>query len=150
MEIKNDLEMPFNYSWDLVKLLSIVIIAIIIILIFYKYFEKIIDKVRNKISLPYIKAWYIKKLQILLNNISKDKISIRDSYLQLSNIIREFIERVTGINVLTLSKKEIQNMKINNLSLLMEEYYPPEFSKNLKGDIITSINKTMEVIRKWN
>jgi len=31
----------------------------------------------------------------------------------------------------------------------MEEYYPPEFSRNQDGNIIGSIERSIEVIRRW-
>ena len=39
---------------------------------------------------------------------------------------------------------------MDDLSLLMEEYYPPEFAQRGTGDILNSIEKSMGVIRKWN
>ena len=44
---------------------------------------------------------------------------------------------------------DIKKIKMDNLTKLVEEYYEPEFSKEGNGDIISSIDKTREVIVKW-
>ena len=149
MQINKDLELPFEYSWNLVKFLLAFLILIIVGLIIYKFLHDKIKRISQRITLPYVKSWYIRKLQNLLLAVTNNKIELRDAYLQLSNIIRNFIAKATGINVLNLSKKEIAALRMDNLSALMEEYYPPEFSKYSTGDIISSIRKAMDVIQVW-
>lgn len=153
MNILYDLEEPFSYSWNLAKILIIIIVVLIVsyglmILIpfFYKkYFQKKVDEIK----IPSLKSLYIKKLQKLLNMVNNGRISDKDAYLTLSGYIREFVKKVSGINVLSLSKEEIKKIGMPSLSALMEEYYPPEFSNNIKGDIVTSIKRSIEVISKW-
>ena len=149
MQINKDLELPFEYSWNLVKFLLAFVILIIVGLIIYKFLQDKIKRISQRITLPYVKSWYIRKLQNLLLAVTNNKIELREAYLQLSNIIRNFIAKATGINVLNLSKKEIAALRMDNLSTLMEEYYPPEFSKYSTGDIISSIRKAMDVIQVW-
>jgi len=151
MQINKDLELPFEYSWNLVKLLVIIMIIIGVVLLFDKFLLKKFRNYTQKITLPYLKNWYLRKLEHLLNNVSNNKIKGRDAYLKLSSIIREFIERATGLNILSITKEEAKAMGMKNLSLLMEEYYPPEFSQDSAGgDIINSIKRTIDVIRNWN
>jgi hypothetical protein len=153
MKILYDLEKPFSYSWNLATILIIIIVVLIvsyglIILIpfFYKkYFNKIVDDIK----LPSLKSLYIKKLEKLLHMVKNGRINNKDAYLKLSVLIREFVKKTTGINVLSYSKEEIKEMNVPALSALMEEYYPPEFAKNIDGDIVTSIRKSIEVISKW-
>ena len=90
MQINKDLELPFEYSWNIVKLLLAFVILIIIGLIIYKFLYDKIKRVSQRITLPYIKSWYIRKLQNLLLAVTNNKIELREAYLQLSNIIRIF------------------------------------------------------------
>lgn len=154
MQIPDKLEEPFTYSWKLVIIMLIIIAVVIIAVLFRKFLlDKIIKlfkKVYDEKKVPNLRAKYLKKLEKLLMEVENGRIDIRDAYLKLSNIIREFIEKVTGINVSTMSKKEVENKGLKPLNMLMAEYYPPEFAKYSKGDIISSIKRTMEVIRKWN
>lgn len=149
MQINKDLELPFEYSWNLVILILSFVGLTIIGLIIYKFLHEKIKRAAQRITLPYLKSWYIRKLQNLLFSVTNNKIELREAYLQLSNIIRNFIVKTTGINVLNLSKKEITALRMDNLSSLMEEYYPPEFAKYSNGDIISSIKKTMDIINNW-
>ena len=153
MNIQYELEKPFTYSWNLVIIMIIIIVILVFLYVLIKlkpFFYKKMSSVVNKSKIPSLKERYIKKLQKLLQLVNKNKINNREAYTRLSVLIREFIEKTTGINVLSLSKSEIKKMDIKELSLLMEEYYPPEFAKDINGDIVSSINKTIEVIRRWN
>lgn len=153
MNTQYELEEPFRYSWDLVYALLIVIAILIIgylIIKFSPFFSKRFSKYFKKVQTPSYKARALKQLEKLRIDIENNHIDNRDAYLQLSNIIRKFIEKTTGINVLSLSKEEIKDLDMEELSLLMEEYYPPEFAKDSRGNILDSINRTTEVIKRWN
>lgn len=154
MQIPDKLEEPFTYSWKLVIIMLIIIFVVVIIVLFRKYvldkFLKVFKKVYDDKKVPSLKTKYLRKLEKLLIDVKNGRIEIRDGYLKLSNIIRDFIEKVTGINVSTMSKIEVEKIELKPLNMLMDEYYPPEFAKYSKGDIVNSINRTMEVIRKWN
>ena len=153
MNIQYELEEPFYYSWSLVYyLLGIIILMIIAFLLikFWPFFSKYFSKFLNKTKIPNLKTKYLNRLNKLKILVEKNKINNRNAYLNLSIIIREFIEKTTGINILSLSKEEIKKLNMKELSLLMEEYYPPEFAKDINGNILDSINRTMEVIKRWN
>ena len=149
MNIENELKNPLNYSWSLPLCMLEIIMLILLGVIFYKYFWHLL---KNYVIIPdvnHLKDNYIKKLRKLYKNIQDQKIDLREGYAKLSKLIREFIEKSTGINVLVLSKNEIKKLEIKELSLLMEEYYPPEFSKISSGDFLKSINRSIEVIKFW-
>ena len=65
MQINKDLELPFEYSWNLVKFLLVFVILMIIGLIIYKVLNDKIKRVSQRMFLPYVKSWYIRKLQNL-------------------------------------------------------------------------------------
>ncbi len=153
MDITYKLEEPFTYSWSLVLIIIIVMIILVffyVLILIKPFFYKKIVGVVSEAMLPSLKARYIKKLEKLMSLVESGRINNRDAYTKLSVIIREFIKHASGINVLSLSKEEIKKMNMKELSLLMEEYYPPEFAKNINGDINESIKRTIEVIQKWN
>lgn len=150
MQIPKELESPFTYSWKLVIILLIIIFFIVGILLFYKYLYPKFIKIFRKARVPSLKTRYLEKLMSLLKEVDENRIGVREAYFKLSNIIRGFIKKASGLNVLNMSKEEIKKNGILNLGELMEEYYPPEFSKYSKGDIKSSIERTMEVIKRWN
>ncbi len=96
-----------------------------------------------------IKNRYLAVINILENDIKNNKITKRKAYQRLSIIIRNFTYEVTQIKVQNYSLQEIKKLGITTLSLLVEEYYHPEFAKESMAEINNSINKTREVINKW-
>lgn len=150
MQIPGDIYGPFKYSWNLVKILVVIAVFIVLYYIYDRFFHEKLMKLLNKAKVPSLRILYLRKLERLLADVMNNQINIRDAFFKLSGIIRSFIKLASGINVLSMSKKEVHNLGNRDISMLMEEYYPPEFSKYSKGDIIGSINRTMEVIKKWN
>lgn len=153
MDITRDIEAPFTYSWNIVYILVAILVIVVIayiIFIMKPFFYKKFAKAMKKAQIPNLKRLYVYKLDRLKNDVNKGKIENREAYVKLSVIIREFIQKTTGLDILSISRKEAEKLEMKELSLLMDEYYPPEFSKYSKGDIINSINRTTEVIRKWN
>jgi hypothetical protein len=153
MEMLMELQEPFKYSWNLARALIIISIALIIVYIFVsispRFYKSFFGTALRKTMVPSLRVRYIRKLEELLYLVNTNQINNKDAYTRLSLYIREFIKKASGINVLGLSKEEIKGIGIESLSLLMEEYYPPEFSKNEKGNIAGSIERSIEVIREW-
>lgn len=149
MSFNKELNLPLSYSWNIITIILEIITILVLMYIFYDYFWKVIKNYIVRPRVPYLKERYIKRLEKLKNDVSENRYDIRDAYYNLSKIIREFIDKSTGINVLNLTKSEIEKIGISDLSLLMEEYYPPEFSKFSDSDIINSIVITIELIKKW-
>ena len=150
MQIPGDIYGPFTYSWTLFKVLIVIIVFIILYYIFDKFFLNKVIRALNKAKVPSLRVLYLRKLEKLLADVTNNRIDIREAFFRLSGIIRGFIKLASGINVLSMSKKEVHELGNREISELMEEYYPPEFSKYSRGDIIGSIERTMELIKKWN
>ena len=150
MNIDRDIELPFTYSENIVRNLIIVIILIIVAIIFDKLFRKKILKLIHKPNVPKLKVKYEKKLEHLYKRVESNRVDVRNGYIELSNIVREFIEKVTGIKASSFSKNEAYKLGMDDLIILMEECYPPEFAPKGTGDILKSIRNSIGVIRKWN
>ena len=140
-----NLEIKSSNNFSIIDILLVIIIVIIIILVILTIIIK-----KNDGLIPLINKEYLNKLELLLNNVLNGDIADKEAYYEMSNIIKEFVMKKTKINVMNFTKDEIDKIGIKDLSLLMDEYYPAMFSKNNEGDIKESINKTMEVIKKWN
>ena len=140
-----DMKIKVNDDYLLPKILFVFIITFSITLLILT----IVGKKNGKL-IPALNREYIKKLELLMNDVKEEEIDNREAYKKMSLIIREFIAKTTKINVLNLTKDEINKLNIHDLSSLMDEYYKNEFARTSKGDILDSLNKTMEVIRTWN
>ncbi len=142
----------FSYSFIpiLILILCLLITTIILCLTFLnktKNKEIVIIKPNN---LNDIKNKYLKELDNLLLWINENKVSNRHAYQTLSKLIRNFIYEVTGIKVQNYTLSDIEKVNLPILTSLVREYYHPEFAKESLGDIISSLNKTKEVIIKWH
>lgn len=149
MQLDISLNGPFNYSiYPLIIVLILIIITIIVFLCFNiksKKKEKPVVVIAKDIN--SIKNKYLKELDELSNNVNV--LSKRKVYNILSLIIRRFVLEATNVDVLKYSLNEIRLLKVDSLTLLVSEYYEPEFSKESNADPLSSINKTKEVISKW-
>lgn len=157
MQISVDLQNPFSYSIWLTIIILIVLLSFVYYLVLLiigninKNKQKVIVKPEEpKKSLSQIKKQYLEELDILTNKVTQNEISVRKAYQSLSKIIRNFVFEVTGIEVQKLTLAEIKKINIPSLTELIEEYYPPAFSLLTEGNIKNSLNKTGEVIKRWN
>ena len=149
MQLDISLNGPFSYNvLPLIIVLILLIITIIVFLCFNIRFEKkekpivVIAKDINSIKKKYLEE--LDGLSGNINVLSKKKV-----YNILSLVIRRFVLEATNVDVLKYSLSEIRELNIEPLTLLVSEYYEPEFNKESDADPITSINKTKEVISKW-
>lgn len=148
---KIELEDLFTYSTTPI-IIGIILIIILVLIILYKKKNKVINidnnvKLNNKID---IKDSYLKILDTLLDDIKNGRIQNRKAYQRLSKIIRNFIYEMTNIKVQNCTLEDISKKDMPVLYELVKEYYDPEFANISKGNIISSIEKTREVIKRWN
>lgn len=157
MQTSVELQTPFSYSLVYICIVfiitSIFTIYIIIKRCNNKEIKKSVHDANNKLELNEvlnIKNKYLKKIDVIKNNVENKKITNRKAYQSISNIIRHFVYEVTAIRVQKYTLSEIEKLDMPMLYELVSEYYEPEFSKNSVGDIKSSIDKTRKVIEKWN
>lgn len=152
MEVKIELNDMFSYTVLIMIILFIILIALLIIRL-YKYPIKRKEKVKvikpKTVDKNKIRNNYISELLKLEKDVDSKKVTIRAAYQKQSIIIRKFVYEMTGVHVNNYTLEDIKNINMPELYNLVKEYYDPEFSKISKGDVKNSINKTLEVIRKW-
>ncbi len=145
------LQGPFSYSKLGIILLigSILIMILISIIIKIKNKPKIEKPSEEKFDLEKVKKEYLTRIDNLMTKVNNNQLIKRKAYNELSLIIREFIYKTTNIDVLKYTLAEAKLRKNKELVELLNEYYEPEFSKEGKGDLISSIDKTRKVIIEW-
>ena len=149
MQVTTDLRGPFSYNFSIITIILTLIIAIILFKYVY-YF--ILNGQAPRIA---IKSLYLSKLDALkkeVENNTNDMKIVKKSYVKLSALIREFVYKKTGIRVHTQTLNEIKRHNMPALIPLVEEYYKVEFTNEADQtavDIIASLEKTREVIKKW-
>ncbi|MBE6150770.1 MAG: hypothetical protein E7162_03000 [Firmicutes bacterium] len=154
MQIDVNLKAPFSYSWIPIVVLLIVLLLPFIYLLLKKL--GVFNLKKNNIlnftakDINSIKYKYLNKLNDLDKSLNDKKITSRKAYQELSMLIRLFVYELTGLEVQSCTLKDIKKLNIPVLYELIKEYYDPEFSKISKGNIKSSIEKTKEVISRWN
>lgn len=143
------LQEPFTYNGMIIIILIFLIIGLIIALFYKKKETNNQVKLVHYPNLLTIKNKCLQELDALEYQVNNHQLDSRKAYYELSKIIRNYIYSATNINVLALSLKEIDDYKIPYLKELMEEYYSPEFSRDIQGNINESIKKTRGVVTKW-
>ena len=63
--------------------------------------------------------------------------------------IRMFVYEVTGIKVQKYTLTEIRRVNIPQLTNLVREYYEPEFAREARADVKTSLYRTRMLIESW-
>ncbi len=152
MQVQTSLRDLFQYSM-LSLLIVIFLIAIVVLLIMLtKLIPKpappqiVIIEPENKQS---VQQKYIELINKLINKVNNKQLTNRAAYQELSILIRHFVFEMTQIKVQNYSLNEIKTLNMPHLSALVEEYYHPEFAYLSNSNILESINKTKEVIVRW-
>lgn len=153
MQIDTNLKPPFSYS-----LIPIIVVLVILLFPFiYLILKKLgVFNIKKKVKefsskdINSIKYQYLNKLNDLERALDSKEITSRKAYQELSMLIRLFVYELTGLEVQSCTLKDIKKLDIPVLYELIKEYYDPEFSKISRGNIKASIEKTKEVISRWN
>ena len=142
---------PFHYSnlggWLL--LIGIIIIGLVVLCSFILKKIKEDERKEKPIDISNVKRIYLSRIDALYQNVNNQQITERKAYHELSKIIREFIFKVTKIDVLKYTLADAKSVGNQQLIMLLSEYYEPEFSKEGKGNLNTSIENTRKVIQEW-
>lgn len=154
IDFNTPLRDSFHYSILPIVILALILIILIIVLI-------ILSKKKEKENIPVIiqpnfkdrnqiKTNYLYQLNELFKRVQENAITNRMAFQTLSKLIRNFIYEMTSIQVQNYTLMDIEKINMPILYELVKEYYDPEFSKESKGNIIHSIEKTRRVIEAWN
>ena len=68
----------------------------------------------------------------------------------MSILVREFVYKATGTEVDKFSLSEISQTGFEDLTVLVGEYYKPEFDKISEGDVRASLAKSRRLVSEWN
>lgn len=97
-----------------------------------------------------IKNKYIRRVDILYKAYNQNKISERDFYGDLSNLIRSFVFEMTGVETHKYTLMEIRQMNMPGLEKMINDYYTPEFARDSHGNPETAALEARKAIERWN
>ena len=144
--------LSFHWLWLFIALLFL------LAAIYYLYHAIKYDREKKDIipihlppkrTIRQIKEKYIEKINDLENDLQQNKLQPRIAYQKLSVLARLFTYEMTGIQSQNYTLEELRTVPLPKLIPLIEEYYTPEFAREELGDVLTSLQKTKEVISSW-
>ena len=151
-------ELQGQYSYSVIPLIILgaaIILILVLLLAIWRaqaYGNKPVKKkVRVRVkNIFQIKTQYLAKLDKLSKKVFNNELSMRKAYQALSKLVRKFAYEATGIRTDSYSLQEIKEMGRTELVELVEQFYEPEFAAKSEGNIENAIEKSKEVISKWN
>lgn len=146
------------FQYSVMPIIVLLIIVVVLIVIYVTILRgrrrpRILPKVEQavvKVDLAQVRAEYLARIDDLIRDFKGGKVSNRQGYQRLSQLIRQFIFKVTDIRVQNYTLSEIKTLKIDGLTELVAEYYSPEFAPDSHGDFMVSVAKTRKVIELWH
>ena len=159
-----NLRRPFDFSVTPIAIVGGVFAAltvIVLLMVLYNLIknmrkaEKVVEEVEEQVifvkpDLAKLKAAYIAKLNEIEEKYNQDKTKIRPAYESMSKVVREFVYKATGTEVDKFTLAEISNTEFKELTMLVGEYYKPEFDKISEGDVRASLEKSRRLVAGWN
>ena len=158
MDTSVKLQDMLSYATKPIVIMGVVLgVCLAVVVIYYlikflmAYFKKIEKQKPVKIEHHVVnKATYLRQLDAIATRLAGEEISLRDAFQEMSLCIRDFVQATTGIKVQNYTLDDIKELKLNSLTVLIEEYYAPEFARESVGDFMNSLEKTKRTIEKWN
>lgn len=152
-------ELQDNYSYIPMLLLVLIAAAVICLLVLWARKEKPAKKKPSKELQPAtvnprsramdLKRKYDRELVRLAEAYEKQRLTERESYQELSRLVRDFAHEMTGVKVQNYTLQELQSVGMPQLTALIDECYAPEFAEGNRGDAMASIKKARKVISEW-
>ncbi|MCQ2505368.1 MAG: hypothetical protein MJ103_09045 [Saccharofermentans sp.] len=163
MPVSVSLEDMFAYS-TLLTILLVVLVALpllVYLILKLKKFKLPASKKKKKPEAPKpyvrkrsiqeIKSDYLKQIDAIERKYKNNEIDDREAYLELSTVVRSFVQEMTGIKAVNLTLSEIKELGLPKLADLIAEFYRPEFAYESDGtDTVRHIADARTVVTQWN
>jgi len=114
-----------------------------------KAIEDDLCPISEPMDLNYLKRHYMRLIETVEEDYLANRITLRFAYQRLSNLVRLFVYQATNVPVHKYTLAEINKLNIPRLSVLIHDYYDPEFAKFSSKNFTISLANTRKVIREW-
>ncbi len=161
MQTSVDLQDPFSYSLPLTIALAALVLIPLIAYLIYLFIKNKPKKRAKKVKPP--KPVKPKPVNVelerrdclrLISEIharhENGKIDDRQAYIELSAAVRNFVHVVRGVDVQNFTLAEIKELNMPRLSILIEQFYRPEFAQeDTVSDIQKAFTDARTVVSQW-
>lgn len=162
MSTNVSLQDPFSYSLTIL----LILLALVLLPAFVFLIKSLISLLKTKKPKPKkkdipvenktkdineLRFKYLAMIADTENIYAKKQISPRQAYLKLSQIVREFVHDVTGVNTQNLTLAEIKALSMPTLYSLIDSFYRPEFAEEGNYEKIgEAFELAKGVVEQWN
>jgi hypothetical protein len=148
-------EMMMNIIWLILGGIVLIISAGFFLTLFKFRLRKKVRKVKaqkpaKKPSVEYVRNQALKKIDKCVYDLSHGRADVRESYQNMSTIMRNFVTDITGKDVTTHTLSELQASGDQRLTDLIAKWYAPEFAMKTKADFMGDAEHAKNVVKRWN
>jgi len=147
------LQEPFDFARTWLVAGGALLLAAVVLFLAHRFLLR--DRARRRVNvLRAIRLFYRKRRSLRsLGRIQRDfdrrRLDSRAAYQSISGEVRRFAQQVTGRPVTHLSHGEFKQLGYPPLAELMEDLCALEFARTPRQEIGDTIQKSKELIRKW-
>jgi len=155
MTFSTDFQAPFSYTCHIWLNLGIGLALLVLFAVIRKlagYLRTLRDTPRYRRISDARRQVYLDRLGEMDQSLGASGQTQRETYAQLSLLLREFALEASGTDTLTWTRGEIAaylGRRLPDFARLMNEYTEPEFAEFSSGDAREAIARTKEAIRRW-
>ncbi len=141
--------------WLLLGLAVLAVSAVFFVMLFKYRIKKRakrqpVPKPPAKIGESAAKKKALDSIDHIIFDVTHKKIDIRESYQQLSMVMRVFMTEISGTDVMSLTLYEMKNMKLGKFPELVEKWYEPEFAMMTRANFMQDAERAKKLVNKWN
>lgn len=135
--------------------LAVLAVSIVFFIILFRYRIRHIARKRKapkhaqKTGAGSARDKAIRSIDRIIGDLSRSKIDLRESYQQLSMVMRIFVTEITGKDVTSLTLTELRTSGQNRLSNLIAKWYAPEFALKTRADFMNDAKEAKQVVKSW-
>lgn len=106
-------------------------------------------KPAKKPPIEYVRNMALKQIDKCIYDLSHGRADIRESYQNMSTIMRNFVSEITGKDVTSQTLSELQVSGDQRLTDLIRKWYAPEFAMKTKADFMGDAEHAKNVVKRW-
>ena len=133
-------ELMMEPVWLIVGLAVLAVSAVFFIMLFRYRIRHLkrkqkAPKTHKKTGEGFAREKAIRSIDRIIRDLSHSKIDIRESYQQLSMVMRIFVTEISGKDVTSLT--------------LTEKWYSPEFAMKTRANFMNDAGQAKQVVKSW-
>ena len=147
-------ELMMEPVWLIVGLAVLAVSAVFFIMLFRYRIRHLkrkqkAPKTNKKTGEGFAREKAIRSIDRIIRDLSHSKIDIRESYQQLSMVMRIFVTEISGKDVTSLTLAELRTPELDNLAKLIEKWYSPEFAMKTRANFMNDAGQAKQVVKSW-